>query len=78
MCTCRGGDDPGSQIYKPDYDSDCTRFTQYLESGEPSNIFIDCPARLIFDVAACTCNLKEASSCNLECKGSGLISLSLI
>ena len=68
VCTC-GGDTPGSQIYKPDFDSDCTRFTQYIEPGEPSDIFIDCPAGLIFDIVSCSCNWRYAASCNSECKG---------
>ena len=67
-CTC-GGDTPGSQIYKPDYDQGCTRYSQYIGEGNAPGIYINCPTGLIFDVESCSCNYNWAASCNLECKG---------
>ena len=68
VCTCGAGG-PGSLIYKPDYENDCTRYSQYVGEGEPSNIFIDCAADLIFDVVTCNCNYRYAASCDPACKG---------
>ena len=68
VCTCGAGG-PGSLIYKPDYENDCTRYSQYVGEGELSNIFIDCAADLIFDVVTCNCNYRYAASCDPACKG---------